>query len=611
MSPHSQTQALEKALQRAQILKDLADHPASEGPNVLNQAVEELGTALEELRVAEEELHEQNEELLLARHSLEREHERYHNLFEFAPDGYLVTDQFGTVVEANQVCCQLLNVRYKSLIGKPLIVFVQDSERHAFRSQVNKLPTTTNLHQFEVWIQPRDCAPLYVAISMQWIDESADNTGTIRWMLRDVTARHQAQQQIVELNAHLEQRVRERTVELEAEKNLKEQAFEQEAKARVEAESLRDIAAALNDKVELNDVLDQVLMNMGRVVPFDAANILLVHSDQIHSVRSYRFAEHDLQPLEAWLKETPITLKDAPLSALSHQPALFLHDWQRINGWSSIKGIERIGSLVTVPIQKTGTIIGFLTLYSLRAGVYNVNQVSQLQAFTIHAAIALHNAQNVTQMRELAVLEERQRLARDLHDAVTQLLFSASMITESLPRMFKSAPHKVITSLERLHPLIRGALAEMRTLLLELRPASLVMTPLPTLIEQLLEAAQGHKPIATETRVEGIDTLNEELKVTFYRIAQEALNNVIKHAHATKVVVSLRLEPQRAEMVIADNGVGFQRKASGTGLGLENMEERAKRINAALHFQSLPHQGTQIQVVWRAAHDETSARTAD
>jgi signal transduction histidine kinase len=90
---------------------------------------------------------------------------------------------------------------------------------------------------------------------------------------------------------------------------------------------------------------------------------------------------------------------------------------------------------------------------------------------------------------------------------------------------------------------------------------------------------------------------------------QEALNYVIKHSHATKIVVSVRREWERRNGNYR-NGVGFQRKASGTGLGLENMEGRAERINVALHFQSPPHQGTQIQVVWRIAHDEVNVRTA-
>ncbi len=197
-----------------------------------------------------------------------------------------------------------------------------------------------------------------------------------------------------------------------------------------------------------------------------------------------------------------------------------------------------------------------------------------------------------------AVTAERVRLARDLHDAVTQTLFSTALIAEVLPDIWEMDPAEGKRRLDEVRQLTRGALAEMRTLLVELRPNALVEVPLPTLLRQLAEAMAGRARMQIQCHVEGDHKLPAEVQLSFYRIAQEALNNVAKHGQAREAVVTLRLE-KSTRLTVADSGVGFDPSTvTADHLGLKIMRERAEAVGARLNLYSEPGVGTQVSIVW-------------
>jgi len=199
-----------------------------------------------------------------------------------------------------------------------------------------------------------------------------------------------------------------------------------------------------------------------------------------------------------------------------------------------------------------------------------------------------------------AVTTERTRLARDLHDAVTQTLFSSSLIAEVLPDLWEMDIEEAKKSTEELRQLTRGALAEMRTLLLELRPASLTQTRLSDLIKQLCDAFIGRSRLPITLTIEGERSLPPEVQIGFYRIAQESLNNVFKYARARQVNVSLLLSPSGVQFEVCDNGIGFDMSTSKpTSLGMRIMRERAEAIGADFHISSTPGSGTCVEVTWR------------
>ncbi len=210
-----------------------------------------------------------------------------------------------------------------------------------------------------------------------------------------------------------------------------------------------------------------------------------------------------------------------------------------------------------------------------------------------------------TRASEQVAAAERTRLARDLHDAVSQTLFSASLIAEVLPRIWEKDAAEGRRRLEEVRQLTRGALAEMRTLLFELRPAALADAELSDLLRQLAESVTGRARVPVSTRLEGQCSLEADTKIAMYRIAQEALNNVAKHSGALQAQVVLICGPGRVEMRIQDNGRGFSRSdVSGRSLGLGIMRERAAAIGATLEIQSDPVRGTEVVVLWQSSSEE-------
>ena len=198
-----------------------------------------------------------------------------------------------------------------------------------------------------------------------------------------------------------------------------------------------------------------------------------------------------------------------------------------------------------------------------------------------------------------AVTADRTRLARDLHDAVTQTLFSASLTAEVLPELWDMDVEEAKRSTEELRQLTRGALAEMRTLLLELRPATLTQTRLSDLIRQLCEAFIGRSRLPITLKIEGDCKLPPEVQIACYRIAQESLNNVFKYARATEVDVDLFVSPTCVRFNVCDNGIGFDLSGTKpTSLGMRIMRERAEAIGADFRISSTPGSGTCIEVTW-------------
>jgi two-component system nitrate/nitrite sensor histidine kinase NarX len=241
---------------------------------------------------------------------------------------------------------------------------------------------------------------------------------------------------------------------------------------------------------------------------------------------------------------------------------------------------------------------------------------AQADAFTRHeadlvltlanqAAITMANAQLYEQAQTVATLEERQRLAQNLHDAVNQSLFSASLIAEVLPRLWKRNPDEAQQSLEDLRRLTRGAMAEMRGLLAELRPLVLTDSDLGDLLRQLGDALTGRTNIPVAVTITGQETLPAEIQVSLYRLCQEALNNIAKHAGAKQVKIMLHFDADLVTLRIRDDGCGFDPEDIPSGhYGLSMMRERAKAIGAELSIDSQPGHGSEIFIRWLAAPEQ-------
>jgi signal transduction histidine kinase len=208
-------------------------------------------------------------------------------------------------------------------------------------------------------------------------------------------------------------------------------------------------------------------------------------------------------------------------------------------------------------------------------------------------------ASNYGHAQALAVLEERQRLAQNLHDAVNQSLFSAGLIAEVLPRLWDRDQGEARKSLDDLRRLTRAAQAEMRALLAELRPSALTDTDLGDLLYLLGNALSGRINIPVAVTVAKEVFLPAEVQVAFYRVCQEALNNIAKHAKASQVDIDLKHEGTAIELRIRDDGKGFDSEQTFSGhYGLSMMRERAEAVGALLTVTSQPGHGTELIMHW-------------
>jgi PAS domain S-box-containing protein len=270
--------------------------------------------------------------------------------------------------------------------------------------------------------------------------------------------------------------------------------------------------------------------------------------------------------------------------------------WGRVN-FSAVRSVEGralyiIGMMEDITEQKRS---------AEKLAAQDAEYRRQLEQRVQERTEELNKANQLLQQKAAqdAVIAERNRLARELHDAVTQTLFSATLIAEIIPELWEKDPAEARRRLTELHHLSRGALAEMRTLLVELRPNALIEVPLPSLLRQLVEAYSGQSRIRIDLNIDGSRKLPPDVQVAAYRIAQEALNNVIKHSQAAEAYLTLRLGDV-VRLVIVDNGAGFDPlTVTADHLGLKIMRERAEAIGAKLTVYSEPGDGTQISLSWQ------------
>lgn len=198
-----------------------------------------------------------------------------------------------------------------------------------------------------------------------------------------------------------------------------------------------------------------------------------------------------------------------------------------------------------------------------------------------------------------ATAAERNRIARELHDSVTQTLFSASMLADVLPKVWEMNPRRGMDKLSELRQSVRGALAEMRALLLELRPDAILEADMERLVRQLAEAATGRGGMQVEWEVDDNCDFSAEVKIACYRTIQEALNNIVKHAEASQVLIRLASHGPVNTLLIRDDGLGFDpEQVTSDHFGLRNMRERVEAVGGKFHLHSIPGGGAEIKVIW-------------
>lgn len=423
--------------------------------------------------------------------------------------------------------------------------------------------------------------------------------GTVRLRLY----RLQAQQR--QLESEVAARTRELTAANEklavevAERTRAEEA------ARVSRDEFQRQLQIENDLItapDLTPLLNRILVQLSAVIEYITALIITVEGEKgvVRAARSnyLRIAPDSLQLDLNQLPEVRALLtRRTPLMVADLRQDDAMAQYLDVAFGQRIKG----RNLIAVPLMVKGQSIGVLGITHTTPGYYTEDDIKHLEIFASPVAIALENARLRESAEHAAVIEERNRLARELHDAVTQTLFSASLIAEALPDIWQRSPAMAAQGVTDLRRLTAGALAEMRTLLLELRPTALTEKPLGQLLQLLCTAMSNRTAIAMKLEVDRDCILAGPVQVAFYRIAQEALNNVSKHAAAQQVVIRFDCAPDEATLRVTDDGQGFAvDDVRPDSLGFGIMRERAAEIEATLTITSQPGAGTDILLHWHA-----------
>lgn len=279
--------------------------------------------------------------------------------------------------------------------------------------------------------------------------------------------------------------------------------------------------------------------------------------------------------------------------------ALLINNVKQVERDRVHKLLPNTRSELAVPLRVGQKVVGTLDVHCDRENAFTQEDALVIQSLGDQIAIAIENARLYEHSRELAVLEERNRLARELHDSVTQSLYSLTLLAETGRRAAKAQDlERVVHHQVRLGEIAQQALKEMRLLVYELRPSALEEEGLVGALKQRLDAVEGRAGVETCLIVKGRVELPPTVEVALYRIAQEALNNALKHAYATSVTVKVSAGEGIVELTVTDDGRGFNLEGVDQmgGMGLATMRERAERENGTLRILSSPGQGTVVKV---------------
>jgi signal transduction histidine kinase len=285
---------------------------------------------------------------------------------------------------------------------------------------------------------------------------------------------------------------------------------------------------------------------------------------------------------------------------LEEPPAIRLRDIAKhpdFQGWWPDRH-PRMRSFLGIPILSKGRIIGAFYLAS-KIGAREFSQTDQelVEMLAAHAAIAIENAELHERSRELTVMEERNRLARELHDSVIQTLFSAVFTAEAAVELLDQDPVLARAEVQKLQELSKGAVREMRSLVFELRPAEIEVDGLVPTLRKHIDVLQRVYGTDIELTVEGSRQLEGSTEKELFRIAQEAIRNALRHSGSARISVDLRLRDSMVCLSVTDDGVGFDPaspQVRGRHLGLTSMLERAQLLGGNLHIDSAPGQGARV-----------------
>jgi len=508
-----------------------------------------------------------------ARESQVKEREQqYHDIFTSTGDGLILNDlKTGRVVDANPAACAMHGYTHKEFVGLHPTAFIIPEYHEAFERYMEaaREGRTFRTHAIDV---RKDGSLLHVEIHGSTIAHS----GRVYMLgvMRDISER-------VRYYRELERRVQQRTQELT---------------------TLLAISQCMASTLELQPLLQTVLDQLKTVVDYTGAAIIVRQGDLL-TLLDYRgpTSGADIEKLERspdfqavlgnFLNEHEVRVVG---DVRGDQPGAAA--FRRAAGAYLDTEFAFVRSWMGLPLIAKDQVIGMLNIIHAEPDYFTERHAALATAVAGQAAVALENARLYEEGKDLAALEERQRLARELHDSVSQALYGITLGARTARTLLDRDPTRAAEPLDYAMSLAEAALAEMRALIFELRPESLANEGLIVALEKLATAARARHHIEVHMTLMDEPPISLDAKQALYRIAQEALQNVVRHARATEVTLRMsQKDTDELVLDIRDNGIGFDPTSSFPGhLGLNSMRERVMRLGGAFTLESVPDQGTHL-----------------
>jgi len=451
-----------------------------------------------------------------------------------------------------------LAARYGQLVGEPLILPL-----------IYQAEIVGQLH-----LAPRTPGEALTSVDRRLLDELARQAGLATHAIRLTSDLQRSREQ-------LEQRVEERTHELS---------------------SLLEISHTVASTLQLKPLLGLILEQLKTVVDYTGSAILAVEGEDLvflddrgsvpeEHLMQLRFPRKYLGLIWQTMasRESIIIIRDVrDDSPLAQAFRTAVGDLRKAS-------FHSVRACMIVPLMLRGQVMGMLILTASEVDAFTQHHSALAQAIATQAAIAIENARLYAQAQQLAAVEERQRLARELHDSVSQALYGIALGLHTARIQLDRDPDELPESLDYLLSLAEAALDEMRALIFELRPESLEREGLVSALSKQGAALQARQGITVQAELCEEPDLPLTVKQDLYRIAQEAMHNTVKHARAKKVDLVLRQTSKAVILEVRDDGVGFDPMGSFPGhLGLHSMQERVSSLGGILQIESVPGRGTSI-----------------
>ena len=376
----------------------------------------------------------------------------------------------------------------------------------------------------------------------------------------------------------------------------RKQLYDQMRRRLSESESIQRIAKGLLQRIGLDEVLQIICAEAMQLTGATGSAVLLLEADGwlrvTKSAGSPTYSQNRLPVSGSFAGRAFQTGEHVWVNLQDSDPD---DDAHQLESYQWIKGLV---SLLVVPLKVDTKVIGILNILN-KPGELTQEDMRIIDLFADQAAIIIEHVRLQYQAEQLAVLEERQRLARELHDSVTQALYSVTLYADAARMAFSAEKWKALESnLQEVRNMAREAMYDMRLLVFELRPFMLETEGLASALRARLAAVEGRSGLKTNVLVEEERRLPIKMEEELYRIAQEGLNNVVKHAGATQVQIRLKYDERAVSLELIDDGKGFEPEAihQSGGFGLQGIQERVQQLEGTLNIESAPLRGTHLSV---------------